>query len=140
MSIQNLLNAALYSKLSTDSTLTGYLGGTKIYYMQAPDETVAPFVVFSYQSDVDENITPVRSKDQIINVRGITDESTGGPALAGTIDARIDTLLTGGTLAITGWSNYWMRRESGIQLIDNDRAGRKHFTAGGMYRVRISKQ
>lgn len=136
MSIQNKLNAALYSRLSGGTALLGMLSaGTPIYFMQIPDDsTASSYVVFSYQADGDENLVPSRMKNEVLNIRAITDV---GPAMAGSIDAQIDALLHLKPLTVTGWNNFWLARESGFQMVDND-AGKKYWTSGALYRIRLS--
>ena len=137
MSAWNDINKTIYDKLSGDGTLTGMLAsGTPIYYMQAPDAQTYPFVVFSWQAGTDGNETPRREKDMILWARAYT---TSGPAQAGSIDARIDTLINGQTLTVNSWTNFWTAREQDISLVENLPDNNKVYTAGGMYRIRISK-
>ena len=46
MSAYNALNTGIYSTLSGGTALTTALGGTAIYYQQAPDEAALPYVVW----------------------------------------------------------------------------------------------
>ena len=92
MSVQNTLNAALYAKMNGDSTLTSYLAGTTaIYFVKPPDNAALDYIVWNYQGGGDENATPRRTKDLVVNIKAV---SVTGQAKAGTIDARIDALLT----------------------------------------------
>ena len=47
MSVFNALNAGIYTTLAAGTALTGALGGTAIYYQQAPEAAALPYVVFS---------------------------------------------------------------------------------------------
>ena len=135
MSAWNPLNTCVYGTLSADGTLTGMLAtGTPIYYMQAPDNATYPYVVFSWQSGTDDNETPRRSKDMLLWARA---HCSVGPAQAGSIDARIDTLINGVTLTVSGWANFWTAREQDISFVDTLQDNNKVWTAGGIYRIRI---
>lgn len=142
MSSQNALNTALYTKLSGGTALTSLLsGGTatpSVYFEQAPDGAALPYVVWLYPSELDENLISHRMKDIVIRAYGVA----SAPAQAGTIDAAIDTLLHGGTLAFgtaTGWTPIWLRRENGYQLITTSEAGIRYYTSGADYRAEITK-
>ena len=69
MSVLNVTNAGIYSKLSANSTLTTLLGGTAIYYQQAPDNQALPFVVYSLQAGGPDNINPSDLRNQVYFVR-----------------------------------------------------------------------
>ena len=136
MSAYNALNAAVYSRLSADAALGSLLGGTvgKVFYQQAPDNYAYPYVVFDWQAGGDENLTPSRMKNMVMHVRGY---NTTGAALAGTIDARLDTLLHNYTFTVVGWTNFQTMREEDISIVENPPDGEKVFHAGGLYRVRL---
>ena len=135
MSVTNALNVALYGKMNAATALTGLLAGTtSIYYQQAPDEAVFDYVVFSYQGGGPTNYYPHESRDQLIFVRGY---STTGPAAAGTIDSQISTLLHRGSVNVSGYSNYWLARETDVNLVENTPNKTKVWMAGAIYRVRL---
>ena len=123
------LNTAIYSQLSGTHTTAG----TKVYYLQAPDSAVLPYIVFDYVADRDENLTANRTKNCSMFVRAYG--ST--PAQAGTIDAQIDGRLHAGTFAVTGYTNFWTRREDAYSLVEIDESGRRTYMAGADYRVRL---
>jgi hypothetical protein len=135
MSAYNVLNAAVYSRLSADGALGTLLGGTtNIFYQQAPDHQDYPFVIFDWQAGGDDNITPSRMKNMVMHARGYT---TTGAALAGSIDARLDALLHDYTFTVVGWTNFWTAREEDIAIVENPPDGDKVYSAGGFYRVRL---
>jgi hypothetical protein len=136
MSVFNALNTALYNKLAGGTALTTLLGGTAIYYQQAPDHTNLPYVIWSYAGGGDENMTPGRMKNNIIYARGYA----ANAALAGSIDAQVDALLHDGSLSVSGWSNFWLARETDLETQDTMDSGDKVFMSGGFYRVRLSQQ
>lgn len=135
MSIQNALNTAMYSRLSGGTALITALGGTSIYWLQAPDGASLPYVVFSLQGGGDENITPRRMKNEVYFVRGYSAVS----AQAGSIDALCDSLLHGKALSVSGWANFWLVRENDLANVENTEAGEQVYMSGGFYRIRLDK-
>lgn len=134
MSVYNVLNTSIYSKLTSGTALTNLLAGTtSIYYQQAPDEATLPFVVFSHQAGGPENTNPSDMRRQIVYVRAYA--ST--PALAGSIDAQISTLLHRGALSITGYTAMSSWREEEFTLLENLPSGERIYTAGAFYRIQL---
>lgn len=137
MSVMNALNSALYTRLTTTAAVTALLASaTSIFNQQAPDDAPFDYVVFSLQGGGDENLTPNRTKNLLLFVRGYSQTS---PAKAGQIDAAIDVALTGMPLTVTGWVNFWLQREDDLAMIETDQAGKKTHMAGAFYRVRLDK-
>jgi len=140
MSSQNSLNTAIYTRLAgtAGTALTTLLeGGTatpSVFYQQAPDNATTPYVVWSYPSELDTNLIPHRMKDIVLRVEGITNT----PALAGTIDKEIDALLNEEELTVSGWTNIWLRRENGYQLISTSETGERYYQNGADYRVNLT--
>lgn len=130
----NALNTGIYNALKAGTALTSLLGGTAIYYIQAPDDTAYPYVVFSIQGGGDLNLSPSRMKDTLYFVRGYSKVS---PAAAGSIDAQLDALLHNKTITVTGWSNYNTQRETDIENSEVDNANQTIYMAGGVYRVSL---
>lgn len=133
MSVQTALNTGLFSKLSGGTALVNALGGTAIYYAQAPDNVAYPYVVFSYQAGGPQNVTPSDMRDAVVYVRCYATAAAQG----GTIDALVSSLLHGGSISVSGYTNYWTKREQDIALVETDAAGRIVYTSGGLYRIRI---
>ncbi len=130
----NALNKGIYDTLKAGTALTSLLGGTAIYYEQAPDNAAYPYVVFSIQGGGDLNLSPSRMKDVLYFVRGYSKVS---PAMAGSIDAQLDALLHNKTITVTGWSNYNTQRETDIENSEVDNANQMIYMAGGVYRISI---
>jgi hypothetical protein len=143
MSSQTAINTAVYNKLTSGTALSGLLsGGTAapaIFFGQAPDNAALPYTVFLYPSELDTNQIYHRMKDIVMRVYTVA----SGAAQGGTIDAAIDTLLHNQTLIFSGtpatWTNIWMRRETGYQLITTSEAGIRYYTSGADYRVELTK-
>ncbi len=131
----------MYSVLSgtTLGTLTG--GGTaspSVYFAQAPDNATLPYVVWLYPSELEQNLISHRMKDIVMRVYAVA----GAPAQAGTLDATIDGLLHEKELTIGtayGYTNIWLRRENGYQLVTTSEAGIRYYTSGADYRVELTK-
>lgn len=133
----NALNSALYSKLQTTSGITSLLSGTTaIYNQQAPEGAVLPFVIFSVPSEIDENMTQNRTKNNVVFIRAFSGVSA---SQAGSIDAAIDTALHLIPLTVSGWTNFWMVREQGIEIVETQPTAKNVFMAGANYRVRLDK-
>ena len=136
MSVQNVLNAGLFSKMSAGTALVTSLGGTFLYFGQAPDRQSTPFVVWSYTGGIGyENLTPSESVNELIYVRAYADN----PALAGTIDGQISDLLHKQALTVSGYTNFWIARERSIALSEIDEAKKTTWSSGAFYRVRLDQ-
>ena len=125
------LNTAIYGKIA--GTVTA--AGTAVFFNQAPDDQPLPYVVFDYTADIDENATPNRTRNAVIDIRTFA----ATMAQAGTIDAQIDALLHLQTLSVSGWSNFWTARESSFSFSETDPSGRMTHMAGAEYRIRLDK-
>ena len=133
----NALNSALYSRLQTTSAITSLLSGTTaIYNQQAPEGATLPFVVFSTPSELDENMTANRTKNNVVFIRAYSGVSA---SQAGSIDAAIDTALHLIPLTVSGWTNFWMVREQGIELVETQPSGKIIYSSGANYRCRLDK-
>jgi hypothetical protein len=133
----NALNSALYSRLQTTSGITSLLSGTTaIYNQQAPEGAILPYVVFSTPSEIDENMTQNRTKNNVVYIRAYSGSSA---AQAGSIDAAIDTALHLIPLTVSGWTNFWMVREQGIELVETQPSGKIIYSSGANYRCRLDK-
>lgn len=135
VSAYNALNAGIYSKLTGGTALITSLGGTAIYYGQAPDDANLPYVVWSYQYSAPDNMTPRESTQQVVYIRAYA----GAAAQAGTIDGLICDLLHKGSVTASGWNNFWIARETEFAYPEVDEAKVTTWTAGAYYRVRMDK-
>ena len=139
----NELNAAIQTRLegmSIASQLARVVnGGTfpAIFNQQAPEGQTYPYIVYSTPSDLDENMTQNRTKNNIVFVRAYSGVSA---SQAGSIDAAIDTALHLIPLTVSGWTNFWMVREQGIELVETQSTGKIIYSAGANYRVRLDKE
>ena len=123
------LDNAIYSKLA--GTVTN--ARSAIYSPAAPDNATMPYIVWDYTADIDENANPNRSKNDLVFIRAYA----ATKAAAATIDGQIDGLLHMKPLTVTGYTNFWLARESGYSLVETGPSGRKTYMAGAEYRVRL---
>ena len=134
----NALSSAVFSKLTQGTALTALLSGTaSVYFNIAPDEASLPYAVFSYQSALDDNMTPRRSINDLMYIRGYTDVNG---AAAGNIATQIDNLFQGATITVSGYNDFWTVRETEIENVEITASGKRIYNAGGVYRVRLSKE
>jgi len=131
----NAINAGIYSALSGGTALITALGGTAIYHLQAPDENALPYVIYSWQGGGDVNESPHGDNESVRFVR--TYAATAKQAWE--IDALIKPLLHNVALAVTGYTTIICRREDDYESVETSPTGVKTFTAGGLYRIRITK-
>lgn len=129
----NALSAGIFSKLSGGTALTTLLGGTFIYRQQAPDNTAPPYIVFSYPSLRDDNITPHVTTNNVVLVFAYATT----PAAADALDSAVRGLLHGGSITVTGSANFLTRREDAFTFVDTDASGRRVYQTGAHYRVRL---
>lgn len=135
-SIYTALNTALGSVLTGSTALTGALGSTAIYYLQAPEGQAVPFVLWSYQSENQENIEPSQLHQAVVYIRCYDTNA----ARAGTVDGLIDGLIDGKTLTLaSSWVNYWSAREESISLVENTPNQIPVYAVGGLYRINLDK-
>lgn len=135
MNFFDTMNKAVYGVLTGSTALISALGGTAVYYLQAKDDAALPYVVWNWQSSIDENITPSRMWNNIINVRCFCSSASQ----AGSVDAHIDGLLSGATLSVTGWSNFFTVRELAFSDVITEPSREKTWVSGGLYRIRIGQ-
>jgi hypothetical protein len=127
MSIQPALNTAIYTAIG--GTITS--AGSRVYFLNAPDNPTLPYVIWDYVNEGDRNDTSHRLKNCVLFIRAYATT----PAAAGTIDGQIDTALHEKTLSVSGWTNIQTRRENGMSLAETDAAGKKTYMCGADYRI-----
>ncbi len=132
------LAPALYTKLTGSATLTGKLASnTSVYHQTIPQGASLPCVVFNLQAGTDNYTLKARSwRDRLVQVKGIAASPGDAPdtTAADDIAAAIDSLLTDGTLTITGATLLVMRRVSDVSYMEKTDAGLVAH-AGGLYRI-----
>ena len=133
----NDLERALRATLTGGTALTALLAGTaSVYNGVVPMGQAFPAIVYSHQGGGDINESPHRSRNLLYTVKAISAVSM---TQAGNIDAAADALLHGKALTVSGWTNYWLMRESDLRLVETTPEGGSYFTSGGVYRIRIAQ-
>jgi hypothetical protein len=134
--MNNALDTALYNVLSGGTALTGALGGTFIYYAQAPRDRAMPYVIYNVSAATEDNESPRRTQRAVYLVKAVA----ATMLQAGTIAGHIDTLLHDATLSPTGYINFWTARETIVHYVEVDAAGNTIAHQGGEYAVRVTQQ
>jgi hypothetical protein len=136
----NEVNAALMTRLNVPA-ITNLLAGTTsthpiaIYHQQATEGAPLPYIVFS-STGTDDNLSRNRTKQLVIFVRAYSGSSA---AQAGSIDAQIDAALHLVPLTVSGWTDFWLARETDLETVQLEPSGRRIWMEGGMYRERLHK-
>lgn len=135
---QNACSKAIYDKLAADNTLTALLsGGTavpSVYEDIAPQGTDCPYVVFQVQSpSVPVRTSVVAYENALVTVKAVTQSQSA--ASAGTISARIDTLLDGPPLTYTGFSHVRCSRLQDVKYPEVGPGGELYRHQGATYRI-----
>lgn len=135
MSVQNSLNAAVFSQLTGGTALINALGGTAIYWLQAPDNAPLPYVIFSEASGLCENVNPSDLRDMVYFIRAWAQQ----PAQAGSLDKLIHDRMHNQTLNVAGYANFWTFRElDAPPLVVTQPNNENVYMAGAHYRIRLT--
>ena len=137
------IDAALVAKLGADATLLGYMPNG-VYIDQAPSGFTR-FVLVSLVISNDEPMqTGARAYEETVytvTARGLETASAALPAnTMKNAAARIDALLEGGTMTVTGYKLMNMRRIERIRDIEVDEADEtiRWHIRGGRYEIVVS--
>jgi hypothetical protein len=135
VSTSNLVAAGIWATLAGGTALTAQLsaGTASIFRNQAPKESTMPYVVFSPYSGGPQNITPSDMREPVYFVRAYG----ASAAAAAAIDVAASALLHLGTLTVTGYTCYSVRREQDIELVETPENSQPVFMAGGLYRISL---
>ena len=132
----NEVETALYSRLTGTAMLTPLLATqTSVYHSIAPQGAAYPLVIVNRQAGSDDNKSPRRARQLLYLVKAVSNKSMKE---AGAIDKEIDKALHDQALSITGWSNYWLMRETDVQYVEVAEDDRVYYHSGGIYRMRIA--
>jgi len=131
---------AVYGKLSGDTTLNNLLGTpasgyTKsIYHQQAPAGASYPLVIINKQTGTPTEAfgDPSAFETDVWMVKAVDRSNSADTAEA--IQARLDALLSDGTLSISGASLMYLRRQSDVEYSETD-DGVRYQHAGSLYRL-----
>lgn len=136
MADANQVGPALYSWLAGATGVTGLLSSaTALYNGVAPSGTALPYIVMDAVSPRELNLTSRRGLDVLWQVKAIA--KTYAAALA--IAYQVDTRLIQSAMTVTGWSQIWISRETGIDYPEVDDDGQVYYHVGATYRIRLSE-
>jgi hypothetical protein len=107
MNFKSLMDTAVFSKLSGSTALVTALGGTAVYKNQAPDNQPLPYVIWNWQSAVDENMTLQRSRKQ----EALTQSLTGCLLVRRSLLRDLQTFGPQGKWSLITPSWNWIRQE-----------------------------
>lgn len=137
------VDAALSAKLLADAPLTALMGNG-VWFDVAPKKDsagnlVTKFVIISLLNEDDEPMFQGRAfEDNLYLVKAVARETTGANVKAAA--ARIDTLLDGGTLTVSGYKLMRMERVARVRYTEvddvDDEIRWQH--RGGHYAVTVS--
>jgi hypothetical protein len=125
---------AIYGLLTADDTLTDLLSSaTAVYHQEAPTEADWPLVIFNRQTGQrDRAFAGEPMRPEVWLVKAVTRAHSASTAEA--IDARLEALLDGAGLSITGSTLLYLRRTSDVQYPEQD--GQDTYQhVGGLYRL-----
>jgi len=135
--VLNDISTALYACLTGSTALTTLLASAaSVYDTQAPDGATYDYVAFSHTGGGPTNQTPRDDQNNLFFVRAYSHTSA---KKAGQIDAQLYSLLHHKPLTVSGWSNFWMARETDLKMIENEPSGGKIWMQGGYYRIRLDR-
>lgn len=135
------IRRALYGKLAGDTTLTNLLGtpaagrNKSIYFGYAPDTAQYPFVVLNKQAGTPTytHATKPAYETDVWLVKVVDRNTDTDPAEAAS--ARLNALLTDGSLSIAGGDTVmWLRRESDVDYQETAE-GVSYVHSGSLYRL-----
>lgn len=133
------IRRALYGKLAGDTTLNNLLGApapgwTKnIYYQVAPPEANPPWVVLNKQSANPTYTLAATALDTDVWTVQAIDRNTDTDPVEN-IQARLDVLLTDGTISISGKTQLYLRRDQDYDYAEVVK-GVNYCHAGATYRL-----
>lgn len=129
------VDTALYARLTGDTGAGGVMTkATGVYRHVAPAGAVLPFVIFAKQTEQDDySQSGKRVRDLTYLVKAVDDPNANN---GGAIDERIDSILTDHVLTVSGATNDYLRRVSGVDYVEVvDGIVYRH--CGGLYELEV---
>jgi hypothetical protein len=131
----NALESALYSRLTASAGVMAVAAA--VVNSVAPRGQALPVCLFSTQAGLEESVSPRRSLEMIVFVKGIARSK----ATASQIAEAAAAALHNQPLAVTGWQcNYWLARSSYVSYVEADPAqpSENIFHVGWEYVIRLA--
>jgi hypothetical protein len=133
------VDAALVTKLAADATLAALLQSGASVFIDEAAQASTKFVIVSLADQQDVQKFEGRAfEDALYLVEARMLSTSGGNIKAAA--ARIDALLEGGTLTVSGYALMTMHRESRTRFTEVDQVDPsiRWYRRGGNYRVQVS--
>lgn len=128
------IDAAVIAKLASDATLTTLAPGG-VFRDTAPQGVSTPFVIVTQMAHEDDYSIGSQAFEQVtylVKAVGLGTSASGTQAAAD----RIQTLLQGATLTITGYRSMLVQREERVAYVEvDDASDRRWQHRGGLYLV-----
>lgn len=132
MASVSAIDAAVIAKLANDATLTSLAPGG-IYRDTAPQGVQTPFVIVSQLDHNDEYSVGSAAYETVSYLIKAVHQSTSGTTAQSVAD-RIQTLLQGAALTITGYRLLLIQREGSLAYTEvDDGSDRRYQHRGGTY-------
>ena len=127
---------AIYTWLAGATGITSLLSSaTAIYNGVAPSGIAMPYIVLDAVSPRELNLTKGRSLDALWQVKAIATTYAVARAIAYQVDVR----MIQSAMTVTGWTQYWISRETGIDYSETEADGRVYYHVGADYRIRLAE-
>lgn len=124
------LKQAIRNRLIT----AGVNGGTGIFDTHAPLGQAYPMVVFQYVAGGYENVDSLDSRNELWQVKAVTEQHSQAATLAEAIRAALHQQ----NLTVTGWRHLWTAQEDHVWLVETV-SNRPLYHMGGLFRIRLHK-
>ena len=108
--------------------------GNAIFDTQAPAGQDYPYVVFQYIAGGDENQTALDSRNELWQVKAVSDNHAAAHTLADAIRAALHRQV----LSVSGWHHLWTVQTDHVWMIEPV-AHRQVYHAGATFRIRLYK-
>lgn len=131
--VRSAVDDALYARLNVASVADLATGG--VHNTTVPSGTVAPYVVFAWESETFRHSFGGREWQMVYRVAAIVPGNW--PKAASAIDGAIDDLLDNQPLSVAGYQHYQTSREAGVSVPPRPEDGPPHFQVGARYRLYI---
>jgi len=128
-----------------DSTKTGpaiytwinnVTDATAVYEGIAPQGTEFPYITYDAVSPAELNLTKHRMLDELWQIKAISDVRADAALIAHQVEVR----MIQSEMAVEGWEQYWISRETGISYPEVDDDGQVIYHVGATYRIRLAEQ
>ena len=127
---------AIYQWLAGDAVLTALLSETDaIYEGLAPSGTKFPYIVYDAVAPQELNlVSGNRTLDELWQIKAMATTRAEASAIA----ARVETRMIQQDITVTGWTVYWVSRETGFSFAELPNDGVRVYNIGADYRIRLA--